>query len=61
MKKCQDCKANNKNQYCDLGCKTEILFQRVLGNKYEYISPLEKCEKPKSYKDYNKKLITIIK
>jgi len=60
MKKCQDCRANNKNQYCDLEYKTEKLSQMVLGWEYEYISPLEKCDKPKSYKDYHKKLRILI-
>jgi hypothetical protein len=60
MKKCQDCRANNKNQYCDLGYKTEKLSQIIFNNEYSYISPLEKCDKPKSSKDYNKKLKTFI-
>ena len=55
MKKCQDCRANNRNMYCDLEYKTEKLSQIILGYKYEYISPLEKCDKPKSHKDYHKK------
>ena len=57
MKKCQDCRANRKNIYCELGYETEKLIQNVLGYNYEYISPLEKCIKPKTRKEYIKRII----
>jgi hypothetical protein len=55
MKKCQDCIANYKNMFCKLGYKTEHLKTVVSGYTWEYISPLEKCEKPKNKKDYIRK------
>ena len=55
MKKCQNCRANYNNMFCELGYKTEILYEVYKGYEYNYISPLEKCEKPKSNKDYHKK------
>lgn len=59
MKKCQDCRANRKNSYCELGYKTEELKTVVMGYTYEYISPIEKCVKPKSRKEYIKRIIEI--
>ena len=57
MKKCQDCRANKNNSYCELGYKTEDLTQIILGYAYNYISPLEKCYKPKNRKEYILKII----
>jgi hypothetical protein len=55
MKKCQNCIANNNNMFCNLDYKTEIIIEKFKGYEYAYISPLEKCLKPKSYKDYHNK------
>ncbi len=52
MKKCQDCRANRKNEYCELQYKTEKLKTNISGYTYEYISPIEKCIKPKTKKEY---------
>lgn len=52
MKKCQNCPANNNNMFCRLTYKTEILSDIVRGYKYDYISPLEKCNKPKNIREY---------
>jgi len=59
MKKCQDCRANHKNDFCELGYKTEILNQNWRGGIYEYISPLEKCDKPKTKKEYINRIMQI--
>jgi hypothetical protein len=59
MKKCQDCRANYNNQFCQLQYKTENLKTVILGTTWEYISPIEKCEKPKTKKDYIKRYMEI--
>jgi hypothetical protein len=61
MKKCQDCRANNNNLFCELEYKTEILTDNLKDCFfYNYISPIEKCDKPKNKKDYIKR-VRIIK
>jgi hypothetical protein len=48
------------NSFCKLDYKTEQVSELVFGYEYNYISPLEKCDKPKNKKDYYNKLTKII-
>ena len=53
MKKCQNCIANNNNMFCNLEYKTEKKTTLFKGYNYEFISPIEKCKKPKNKKEYH--------
>jgi hypothetical protein len=60
MKKCQECRANYNNTFCDLEYKTEMLTDKLKDSFfYHYISPLEKCDKPKNKKEYIKRVMKI--